>query len=257
MNPVLVQEVKQDLRTLRLKDMAEALDAALENAHKQSHLQFLSQLVQHQLHGLRTRSLERRIQTARLPQNMSFDNFDWTFQPGLSVEYLKDLQDLGFIANRQPLLILGKTGTGKTHIATALATKACEAGCKVRFYTLQELLRLLYATLADDSTDEITSRLARLDLLIIDHVDYIRSKPEYPSLLLDLVSACHDRVSVIATSAISFEQWADALGNPSITHAIVDRLFHRAKIINIRPGRSYRTEGPYAPTLAHPEQDPS
>lgn len=257
MNPVLIEKVKQELRTLRLKDMAEALEEVLEQAHDQSHLQFFSQLVQRQLQGVQGRSLQRRIQKAEFPPNMSFDNFDWGFQPSLNVEYLKDLQELGFVANRQPLLILGKTGCGKTHIAASLGIKACEGGCKVQFYTFQKLLSLLYATLADESTDEMISRLARLDLLIIDHVDYIRSKQEYPTLLLDLISACHERVSITVTSAISFEEWAGALGNPSLTHAIVDRLFHRAKIINIRPGRSYRTEGPYAPNLSQPEQDPS
>ena len=170
---------------------------------------------------------------------------------------IKDLQELGFIVNRQPLLILGKTGTGKTHIATALGIKACEAGFKVQFHKLQQLLAMLYATLADDTTDEIIAKLTRQDLLIIDHFNYIRTKKEYPSLLLDLVSACHDRLALIVTTSISFEEWGDALGNPSITHAIVDRLFHRAGVINIRPGRSYRTEGPHAPKLSHPDKHTS
>jgi len=256
MNQVLIEKIKQDLRQLRLKDMAQALEVTLQKAHKQKQgpLQFLAQLVQIQLEGVQERSLARRIHKALFPPNMTFDNFDWGFQPGLNVEYLKDLQELGFIVNRQPLLILGKTGTGKTHIATALGIKACEAGFRVRFYKLQELLAMLYATLADDSTDEIITRLMRLDLLIIDHFNYIRTKNEYPSLLLDLVSACHDRVALIVTTSISFEQWGDALGNPSITHAIVDRLFHRAGVINIRPGRSYRTQGPDAPKLPHPDK---
>lgn len=252
MNQVLIEKVKQELRVLRLKDMAEALEAVLEKAHQenQGYLQFFSELVQKQLNAVRTRSLERRIQKAQFPHKMAFDNFDWGFQPGLNVEYLKDLQELHFIINRHPLLIIGKTGTGKTHIATALGIKACEAGFRVQFYKLQELLAMLYATLADDTTEETITRLIRLDLLIIDHFNYIRTKNEYPSLLLDLVSACHDTVTLIVTTSISFEEWGDALGNPSITHAVIDRLFHRARVINIQPGRSYRTEGPNAPELS-------
>jgi len=259
MNQVLVEKVEQDLRQLRLKDMAQALEAALQKAHKQKqgHLQFLADLVQKQLEGVHNRSLQRRIQNAQFPPNMTFDNFDWNFQPGLNVQYLKDLQQLGFIVNRQPLLILGKTGTGKTHIATALAMTACEAGFRVQFYKLQQLLAILYATLADDTTDEIITKLIRMDLLIIDHFNYIRTKKEYPSLLLDLVSACHNNLAMIITTSISFEEWGDALGNPSITHAIVDRLFHHAGVINIRPGRSYRSEGPHAPKLPHSDKPPS
>ncbi|MFO7986161.1 MAG: IS21-like element helper ATPase IstB [Desulfatiglandaceae bacterium] len=249
MTPVLLEKVKEDLRALRLKDMAEALDAALDNSDDKSHLQVISQLVETQLAAVQNRSVERRIKKAGLPQNMTFDNFDWSFQPGLNTEQLKNLKDLSFVLNRQPLIIIAKTGAGKSHIATALGIKACQTGFKVQFESFQGLLAKLYATLADDSTDDMISRLARLDLLIIDHVNHIRTKPEYPSLLLDLVSACHEKLSFIITTAISFEEWAEALGNASITHAIIDRLMHRAYVINIRNALSYRTQGPHAPQV--------
>ncbi|MGM0665547.1 MAG: IS21-like element helper ATPase IstB [Thermodesulfobacteriota bacterium] len=249
MTPVLLEKVKEDLRALRLKDMAEALDAALENAHDKSHLQVISQLVEIQLAAVKSRSVKRRIQKAGLPQNMTFDNFDWNFQPDLNTEQLRNLKDLSFVLNRQPLIIIAKTGAGKSHIAAALGIKACQAGFKVQLESFQGLLAKLYATLADDSTDEMISRLARLDLLIIDHVNHIRTKPEYPSLLLDLVSTCHEKLSFIITTSISFEEWAEALGNASITHAIIDRLMHRAHVINIRNALSYRTQGPHAPQV--------
>ena len=246
MKPSLLEKVKQDLRALRLKDMADILETALEEAHqkKQGHIQFLDHLVQYQRRAMTQRSLDRRIKQAKFPRKMTFEHFDWGFQPGLNVEYLKDLMQLDFVSNRQTVLILGKT-----HIATALGIKACEAGYRVLFFRLQNLLSFLYATLADDTTDEVIAGIARSHLLIIDHVDFIRTKNDYPSLLLDLVSACHQRVSMIFTTKISLEQWGEALGNPSVTHAIVDRILHHAKVINIRPGRSYRTEGPHAPKL--------
>jgi DNA replication protein DnaC len=258
MNQILIEQVKQDLRTLRLNDMAEGLEAALEQAQKeqQGYLSFLAQLVQKQLEAVRKRSLERRIHKGNFPRNMTFESYDWHFQPSLNVEYVKDLAQLEFIFKRQPVLILGKTGAGKTHLATAFGIRACEAGLRVQFATLQELLSKLYATLADETTDELISSLSRLDLLIIDGAGYIRTKPQYPSLLFDLICACQDRVSVIVTSHISFEQWGSVLGNPSITNAIVDRLFHQAHVINIRPGRSYRTQGPDAPKLP-PTNNPS
>lgn len=249
MTPVLSEKVKENLRALRLKDMAEALDAALDNAHDQSHLQVISRLVEIQLAAVKSRSVERRIKKAGLPQNMTFHNFDWNFQPGLNTEQLRNLKDLSFVLNRQPLIIIAKTGAGKSHIAAALGIKACQAGFKVQFESFQGLLAKLYATLADETTDEMISKLTRLDLMIIDHVNYIRTKPEYPSLLLDLVSACHEKLSFIITTAISFEEWADALGNASITHAIIDRLMHHAHVINIRNALSYRTQGPHAPQV--------
>jgi len=83
---------------------------------------------------------------------MNFNNFDWNFQPGLNVEQLKNLKTLNFVSKQKSVLILGKACCGKTHIASALGITACEAGFRVRFYTLQELLTYLYSTLADETT---------------------------------------------------------------------------------------------------------
>lgn len=249
MDKLLLDQVKQDLRTLRLKDMVKALDSALKKAshNRSGHLEFLHEILAVQLAARHKRSVERRIKKAVFPKNMSFETFDWGFQPGLNVEQLKDLKELGFVRKKHPLLILARPGAGKTHIATAIGLKACEAGFKVQFYRLQEILNQLYASLADDSTDELLLEFSKLDLLILDHVSYIRSKEEHPSLLLDLVSTCQDRVSLIVTTNISLEEWGTALGNPSVINAVVDRLFHHAEILNIREARSYRTEGPHAP----------
>jgi len=188
---------------------------------------------------------------------MTFETFDWNFQPTLNVEYVKDLAELTFIANFQPLLILGKIGTGKSHLANAFGIKACQTKYKVQFYTLQTLMKKLYAGIADDNTDEIIEMLARSNLLIIDALENIRPKPEYPYLILDLLNACRMRTALIITSNISFQEWGQTLSNPSITNAIVDRLFDHACLININPGRSYRTQGPNAPQLnPHPSKHP-
>jgi len=255
MNQIPIETLKQDLRDLRLKDMAEGLDGLLQKAEQQKagHLDFFAMLIDIQIKAVKKRSLDRRISLANFPRNMTFDNFDWGFQPGLNVEQLKNLASLNFIAKHHPLFILGKTGVGKTHIATALGIEACKAGLRVGFYKFQELMSYLYATLADNTTDETVAKLARLDLLIIDHIGFIRRKEEYPSLLLDLICACQDRVSLIVTSGISLEQWGVAFGNNAITNDIVDRLFHHASVINIQQGKSYRTEGPNAPQLPFPE----
>lgn len=260
MQPILIDMLKKNLRSLRLTDMARNLDAVLEAAEReqQGHLQFLSQLVQKQLEAAENRSLERRLRMADFPRLMTFDNFDWNFQPGLNVPYLKNLQTLTFIASRQPVLIFGKTGCGKTHIAVALGVTACAAGYRVRFFTLQKLLAHLYATLADDTTAEAIATLARCDMLIIDHVGFIRTKAEYPSLLLDLICACQHRVAITVTSSLSIAEWGQALGSPAITGDIVDRLFDGASILRITQGLSYRTHGPHAqraPTLAQQLDD--
>jgi len=251
MKKTLIEETKQNLRRLKLNDMAECLDQALTDAGKnrEGHLTFLASLIKKQVDAKNDRSFERRVKKAGFPEMLTFENFDWNFQPGLNIEYIKNLAQLDFIEKRQPVLILGKTGTGKEHLSTAFGIRACKFGYRVGFYRAQDLLRQLYASLAYDSTDKIISDVIRLDLLILNGLGYIRPKPEYPSLLFDLVNACRKRVSLIITSAISFEEWGQIMGNSSITNAIVDRLFDHAALINIRSGRSYRTEGPHAPNF--------
>lgn len=251
---LLLEKTKSNLRKLRMNDMADLLDTTLEKAQeeRQGHLEFLSRLVKVQLEKCGERSFERRLTQARLPRGMTFESFDYLFQPGLDVETIKNLSELHFIAQRNPLLILGKPGTGKTHLAVAFGVRACSAGFKVKFFSLQELLAELYSTLADDSTVERIARLTRLDLIIIDGIDHLRGKPEYPGLLFDLIDACQGRSALVITSGISFEEWGAVLGNPTITAAIVDRIFHHAHLINIRQGRSYRTEGPHSPKVFKP-----
>jgi DNA replication protein DnaC len=251
MKKTLGEKLSQDLRGLRLADMADTLEGALKEDElgKEGSLAFLEKLIRAQQQGRAERSRQRRIKKAQFPHSMTFETFDWNFQPALNVEQVKDLMHLDFVARSRPLLILGKIGTGKTHLATSFGIKACEEGYRCAFFTLQDLLNRLYASLADTTTDAAIAQLTHLHLLIIDAVGYIRIKPEYPSLLFDLVSACQHRTSLILTSNISVQEWGQALGNPSITGAIVDRLFDRACLISITPGRSYRTEGPHAPFL--------
>ena len=176
MNPIPVETLKNDLRNLRLKDMAEAMDDVLRQAEdeKAGHLEFLARLVNIQTNAMQKRSLKRRMDQACFPRNMTFDNFDWGFQPALNVEQLKNLVTLNFVANHHPLLILGMTGVGKTHVATALGIDACKAGLRARFYKFQDLMNHLYATLADDTTDAAVAKLARLGLrlpgpCLLDH----------------------------------------------------------------------------------------
>lgn len=252
MTELLHEQVIKKLHRLYLRDMAEYLDEALAKARDEQsgHLVFLADILDRQLAARRRRSLDRRLKMAAFPDHMTFDTFDFTFQPALNVEYLKDLMTLRFVAERHPLLILSKTGSGKTHLAAALGILACQADFKVQFHTLQGLLIKLYTALADDTVDEVITALSGLDLLIIDNIGNLRTKPDYPSLLLDLVTACQGRTSIIVTSSISFDDWAGILGNASITNAIMDRLLHQARIININPAKSYRTEGPGAPVLS-------
>lgn len=115
------------------------------------------------------------------------------------------------------------------------------------FFACSRLLERLYASLADASTDKLVKQLASLDLLILDDLRPVVPKAEYASLLYEVIDARHGRKSTLLSSNLSVDAWGKALGDKTLTASIVDRLMERASILNIKRGRSYRSEGPEAP----------
>lgn len=251
--PTTLDELRRDLERLKLNAMLAALDDALEQAQtlQQGYASFLAGLVQRQVLAVADAAAQRRIKAACFPETKTFDTFDWTFQKGLNVQLVKGLMSLDFIRKGRPVLLLGKPGTGKSHLSIAYGHLAALSGYTVRYFTASRLVLSLYATLADASTDRLVARLARVHLLIIDDLRDLPPKPEYASLLYDVIDARYGRRSTIVSSNLSVERWGAALGNPTLTASLVDRLMERGHVINIKRGRSYRTHGPDAP----PEDD--
>ncbi len=251
--PTVMDELRRNLDRLKLNAMLEHLDEALETAAtlEQGYITFFAGLVEHEVLARTEATARRRIKAAKFRETRTFDTFDWTFQPHLNVKLVKDLMDLHFISQGRSVLILGRPGTGKSHLSIAYGHLAALRGHTVRFYSASKLLAELYASLADATTERLIARLARLDLLIIDDIRAVPAQPEYATLLFDLVEARHLRKATIVSSNLSVKRWGKVLGNPTLTASMVDRLMERAHVINIRKGRSYRTAGPEAP----PPQD--
>lgn len=251
--PNTLEELRRNLERLKLYAMLQALDEALEQAQtlQQGYATFLAGLVQKQVLALNDAATQHRLKAARFPYTKTFDSFDWTFQKGLNVQLVKDLMNLEFVRHGRPVLLLGKPGTGKSHLSVAYGHLAVLAGYAVRYYAATGLLSELYASLADGSTERLVARLARLHLLIVDDLRDVPPKPEYATLLYDVVDARHGRRSTMVSSNLSVQQWGKALGNRTLTASLVDRLMERAHVINIKRGRSYRVHGPEAP----PEDD--
>jgi DNA replication protein DnaC len=244
----VLDELRRNLERLKLRAMAAHLDEALEQAAKleQGYVAFLAGLVEREVLARSESSTRRRTSIAKFPAIKTFDTFDWTFQKGLNTKLVKDLMNLQFIDQGRPVLLLGRPGTGKTHLSISYGLLAAQRGYSVRFYKASALLAELYATLADGTTDKVISRLARVDLLIIDDMRHVPVRAEYATLMFDLVEARHTRKSTMVSSNLSVKQWGSVLGNPALTASLVDRMMERAHIVNIRRGRSYRVEGPDA-----------
>jgi DNA replication protein DnaC len=246
--PTVLDELRRNLERLGLKAMLGHLDEALEQAAtlEQGYVAFLAGLVEKEALAKADAATERRMKAAKFPWDRSFEAFDWTFQKGLNVQLVKDLMNLDFVRQGRPVLLLGRPGTGKTHMSIAYGRLAAQRGYRVRFYNAARLLAELYASLADDSTERLIGRLARLDLLVIDDLRHVPVRPEHATLLFDLIEARHLKKATMVSSNLSVRQWGKVLGNPALTASMVDRLMERAHVVNIRKGRSYRTDGPDA-----------
>lgn len=251
-----LEELRHHLRVLKMDTIAERLDSVLEQAakHKLSRVDLLLELIRDEATARHNRAVKRRLKEAGFPETKTFDTYDWKFQPSLNVEQVKDLAELRFIDEARPLLMLGKPGTGKTHLATSFGIRACETGYRVRFFKAKELFKALYATLADDTTERVLRRLARVPLLIIDELAYFRGRQEHAYLFFDLLQARYEKGATIVTSNLRLSEWGEVLGDAKLTAALVDRLMHRAHVINIKNGRSYRTEGPEGPNANGPRR---
>jgi DNA replication protein DnaC len=242
MNTPEYELLVHQLKHLRLGGVAEVLDGHMQRAvaANMSYLDFLRGLVQEATSAHDTRLVHTRIKAAHLPYLKSLEQFDFSFQPSLSRQKIADLATLRFVANHENVILLGPPGVGKTHVAIALALKSCEAGYKVLFTTLADLVAQLHAALADHSLTARLKALSQVALLVIDEVGYVPLDKTGADHLFQVIARRYETGSIILTSNKAFTEWGNILGGDSVVaSAILDRLLHHSVVFNIK-GESYR-----------------
>ena len=210
-----------------------AAQAAADNA---DHLAYLLQLCELEREK---RAADRRLKAARFPTFKSLDTFDFTARPSVNKMLVAELARCEFIDKRENVLLVGNPGTGKSHLATALAAEACGRGYKVRFFRATELVTTLIEARDERSFLRLKTQLAKLDLLVLDELGYVPATKIGAELLFDVISTAYERTSMIVTTNLPFESWTEVLGSERLTGATLDRLTHRCHIIETR-GESYR-----------------
>ena len=232
------------LDALRLPKVREALDAQLEKPTEGlSRLEWLWTLIEPQITYRVERRIERRVREARLPVRKTLEAFDFDFQPTLDRDLVIELSTLRFLDHGTNILLAGMSGTGKIHIAMALALNACAANWRVRYTTSAEMLETLNASLADESLPKALKQYVVPELLLIDEVgmEQVERGTAMRAGLMQkvLLPGCHEHRSTIITSNIPWDGWGDYLDDRLGATALLDRLIHHSHVIVIN-GPSWR-----------------
>jgi DNA replication protein DnaC len=176
---------------------------------------------------------------ARLPILKTLAGFDFSFQPSLDRNRIMALAGLDFINRAEVVHLLGPPGTGKSHLATALAVEAVRAGKSVYFIPLADLVAILAKAEREGTLREKIRFLCRCSLLVVDEIGYLPVTPGGGNLFFQLVNARYEKGAMILTSNRGFAEWGDVFGDPVVATALLDRLLHHAVVVQIE-GSSYR-----------------
>jgi len=200
---------------------------------------YLLRLVERELLDRERRAAERRVKDARFPVIKTLDTFDFKAQPSINQALIRELMTGEYIDRHENVLLVGNSGTGKTHLSYALAFAACSQGRRVRFFMVSQLVTHLAEAREERQLQRLQGQLERHDLLVLDELGYVPFSPTGAELLFEVVSRAYERTSLIVTTNLPFEAWTEVMGSERLTGALLDRLTHRVHILEAN-GESYR-----------------
>jgi DNA replication protein DnaC len=252
------EQLKDDLGYLQLDAAAEAFAAMAEEATTQDWppVVYLAKVIATQAAATRNRRLAARLRFARFPTRKTLEEFDFNFQPSIDKKLVLDLATLRFVKEGRPLLFLGQPGCGKSHLATALAILAVEAGYRGYFSSADELVRILAHSTLDGSFTHKLKAYTAPSVLVIDDVGLIPMNRTEATAFFQVVNRRYEiGNSTIVTTNRGLPEWGDILGDPVVAAAILDRLMHKAVVFNIK-GPSWRMKEHQALTIATTQPQP-
>jgi DNA replication protein DnaC len=238
---MLTHPLLPKLKALKLSGMAQTLDQRAQTALEQTlaPVEFLALLLDDEIERRDHSRLRRGIKEAGLEEGKTLARFDFAAAPAAPKALFMDLALCRFIERAENALFVGPSGTGKSHLAQALAYEAIKRGYRVLFRPLHTLLGALHAARADGTFPRIRSRIMHVDVLVLDDFGLMPLSVQGAEDLYEIIRERYEQRSILLTSNRAPEEWAEVFGNPLLASAALDRLTHHAHILTLT-GKSYR-----------------
>jgi DNA replication protein DnaC len=247
--------IREYCRVLRLATVAAQCERLAQDAvrQQQSPLAFLATLLAAEVDDRERRAIARRVQEAHLPRLKLSEDFDFSAAPQVSAARLHQLAEGGYLARAEPIIFIGDSGTGKTHLATGLCVAACRQQKRARFMTAAGLVNELVEAQQQHLLGRALQRWSRLDLIVLDEVGYVPFAQGGAELLFQVISERAERTAWIITTNLPFSEWTQVFPNARLCKALLDRITDRAHIIDTGTD-SYRFKRTLTSRQQRPEQ---
>ena len=245
-----------ELRLLAVPDLYGPIAQNAATRKDASYADFLEDVLRAEREARHIRSRDMLTKMAGFPALKSLEAYDFAFATGAPRQQIQELASLGFVERAENIVMLGPSGTGKTHLAIAFGLLAAQKGWKVRFTSAADLIITLEAAHRQGRFKEVMHRIvAAPKLLIIDEIGYLPFGREQASLFFQVVARRYEKGSLILTSNLAFGSWDDAFASDAVlTAAMLDRILHHATVVQIA-GESYRLKDKRrAGIMARPDQ---
>jgi DNA replication protein DnaC len=228
----------RELHLPTVRDEATRL-AEIAIRERQSHLGFLAEVLTAEVDERSDRRRTRRIAEAKFPRLKRLSEFNLDAVPSIAAAQLATLASGAWIDAGEPVVLLGDSGTGKTHLLIGLGLAACEQGRRVRYVTCAQLVNELVEAADDRQLSRVVGRYARLDLLLLDELGYVQIDSRGAELLFQIITEREERASVAVGTNLPFSEWGSVISDPRLVAAIVDRITFNAHILETGT-QSYR-----------------
>lgn len=225
--------VQQQCKVLRLPSVAGQCSQLAEQAQRehQTYLGYLEALLAGEVEDRERRTVGRRLLEAHLPRVKTLEDFDFAQAPQISAARMADLAEGGYIERAEPVVFIGESGTGKTHLLTGLCVAACRQRRRVRFTTAANLVNELVEAKHQLQLRRVLARWARYDLIAIDEVGYVPLAEVGAEFLFQVIAERAEQAAVILTTNLPFSEWTQVIPNARLCKALLDRITDRAHII--------------------------